>query len=189
MISPTKSHAGTIASIAEISRETAELPPIENEHIRIASILEQSLNEIYLFNTQTLRFEYVNKCAQRNLGYSMDRLRMMTPMDIKPDIDEASLRIMADPLLRGEKEVLIFETVHLRSDGTFYPVEVHLQLFEQSGWLGFLAMVFDITVRCRAEAALRESEAWFRTMANTIPQLAWIAGADGSRSWYNQRWY
>lgn len=189
MISPIKSHAGTIASIAEISREIAELPHIESEHTRIASILEQSLNEIYLFDTLTLRFEYVNKCAQRNLGYSMDRLRMMTPMDIKPDIDEASLRIMADPLLRGEKEVLIFETVHLRSDGTFYPVEVHLQLFEQSGWLGFLAMVLDITVRCRAEAALRESEAWFRTMANTIPQLAWIAGADGSRSWYNQRWY
>ena len=189
MISPIKSHAGTIASIAEISREIAELPHIESEHIRIASILEQSLNEIYLFDTLTLRFEYVNRCAQRNLGYSMDRLWMMTPMDIKPDIDEASLRIMADPLLRGEKEVLIFETVHLRSDGTFYPVEVHLQLFEQSGWLGFLAMVLDITVRCRAEAALRESEAWFRTMANTIPQLAWIAGADGSRSWYNQRWY
>lgn len=189
MISPIKSHAGTIASIAEISRETVEPLHIESEHIGIASILEQSLNEIYLFDTQTLRFEYVSKCAQRNLGYSMDMLRMMTPMDIKPDFDEASFRIMADPLLRGEKEILIFETAHLRADGTFYPVEVHLQLFEQSGRLGFLAMVLDITVRCRAEAALRESEAWFRTMANTIPQLAWIAGADGSRSWYNQRWY
>ena len=26
-------------------------------------------------------------------------------------------------------------------------------------------------------------------MANGIPQLAWIAGADGSIYWYNQRWY
>jgi len=189
MISPIKSHAGTIASITEITRETAEPPHIENEHIRIASILEQSLNEIYLFDTQTLRFEYVSKCAQRNLGYSMDMLRMMTPLDIKPDFDEASFRAMADPLLRGEKEILIFETVHLRADGTLYPVEVHLRLFEQSGRVGFLAMVLDMTVRCRAEVALRESEARFRTVANTIPQLAWIAEADGSRSWYNQRWY
>jgi PAS domain S-box-containing protein len=189
MISPIKSPAGTIASIAEISRGTVEPPPMESEHLRIASILEQSLNEIYLFDTKTLRFEYVNKCAQRNLGYSTDMLRMMTPMDIKPDFDEASFRIMADPLLRGEKEILIFETAQLRADGTFYPVEVHLQLFEQPDRLGFLAMVLDITVRRRAEVALRESEAWFRTMANTIPQLAWIADADGSRSWYNQRWY
>ena len=86
--------------------------------------------------SQTLRFEYVNRCAQRNLGHSMDVLRMMTPLDIKPEFDEASFRTMADPLLHGEKEILIFETIHLRADGTLYPVEVHLQLFEQSGRAG-----------------------------------------------------
>jgi len=26
-------------------------------------------------------------------------------------------------------------------------------------------------------------------MANSIPQLAWIARADGFITWYNQRWY
>jgi PAS domain S-box-containing protein len=189
MISPIKSHAGMIASISEITREAAEPPKTENAYFRIASILDQSLNEIYLFDAQTLRFEYVNRSAQRNLGRSMDMLRMMTPLDIKPEFDEASFRTMADLLLHGEKEILIFETVHLRGDGTLYPVEAHLQLFEQSGRVGFLAMILDITVRRRAELALRESEARFRTMANTIPQLAWIAEADGSRFWYNQRWY
>ena len=93
MISPIKSHAGTIASIAEISREIAELPHIESEHIRIASILEQSLNEIYLFDTLTLRFEYVNRFAQRSLVYSMVRLRLITPMVVKPDFDVAWLWI------------------------------------------------------------------------------------------------
>jgi PAS domain S-box-containing protein len=38
-------------------------------------------------------------------------------------------------------------------------------------------------------AALRESEDRFRTMANAMPQLAWIARADGHLIWYNQRWY
>src|SRR3984957_4243663 len=37
--------------------------------------------------------------------------------------------------------------------------------------------------------AVRESEERFRTLANAIPQLAWIAGADGFILWYNQRWY
>src|SRR5205807_7844035 len=36
---------------------------------------------------------------------------------------------------------------------------------------------------------LRESEAQFRTLANSIPQLAWMAHPDGSVFWYNQRWY
>jgi PAS domain S-box-containing protein len=40
-----------------------------------------------------------------------------------------------------------------------------------------------------ADETLRESERRFRTMANAIPQLAWIADPDGYISWYNERWY
>ena len=36
---------------------------------------------------------------------------------------------------------------------------------------------------------LQESEERFRTMANAIPQLAWIADPDGHIYWYNERWY
>ncbi len=36
---------------------------------------------------------------------------------------------------------------------------------------------------------LRESEERFHTMANAIPQLAWIAKPDGYIYWYNERWY
>lgn len=36
---------------------------------------------------------------------------------------------------------------------------------------------------------LRESELQFRTLANTIPQLAWMSNPDGAIFWYNQRWY
>jgi PAS domain S-box-containing protein len=47
----------------------------------------------------------------------------------------------------------------------------------------------DITERRRAEREVRESEERFRTLANSIPQLASMARADGSILWYNQRWY
>jgi len=43
--------------------------------------------------------------------------------------------------------------------------------------------------RARAEESLRESEARFRTLANTLPQLAWTARPDGYIFWYNRRWY
>jgi hypothetical protein len=36
---------------------------------------------------------------------------------------------------------------------------------------------------------VRESEERFEAMANGIPQLAWMAEADGSIFWYNRRWY
>jgi PAS domain S-box-containing protein len=47
----------------------------------------------------------------------------------------------------------------------------------------------DITDRRQAERAVRESEDRFRTLANSIPQLAWMARADGYLLWYNQRWH
>ncbi|PTR09958.1 PAS domain S-box-containing protein [Nitrosospira sp. Nsp5] len=189
MISPIKNPAGRITCVSEMNQETRELTQIENVHVEVDGILEQSLNEIYLFDIQTLRFEYVSSRAQLNLGYSLDRLWMMTPLDINPEFDEASFRTMTNPLLHGEKKILIFETMHLRANGTLYPIEVHLQLFVQSGCTVFLAIILDITTRRRAELALRDSEERFRTIVNTIPQLAWIAETDGSRTWYNQRWY
>ncbi len=40
-----------------------------------------------------------------------------------------------------------------------------------------------------ANETLHESEERFHTMANAMPQLAWIAHPDGYIYWYNERWY
>ena len=40
-----------------------------------------------------------------------------------------------------------------------------------------------------AYKTLQEKEERFSTMANAIPQLAWIAQPDGYIYWYNERWY
>ena len=40
-----------------------------------------------------------------------------------------------------------------------------------------------------AEASLRASEARFRLLADSIPQLAWMTRPDGHIFWYNKRWY
>jgi len=41
----------------------------------------------------------------------------------------------------------------------------------------------------KRDSALQESEHQFRSLADSMPQLAWIAGPDGALSWYNRRWY
>jgi diguanylate cyclase (GGDEF)-like protein/PAS domain S-box-containing protein len=52
-----------------------------------------------------------------------------------------------------------------------------------------VSLALEMSERKQVEAALRSSENQFRTMANTIPQLAWMAHADGFIFWYNRRWH
>jgi PAS domain S-box-containing protein len=47
----------------------------------------------------------------------------------------------------------------------------------------------DVTDRVLAAAALEESEARFRTLAENIPTLCWMADQSGAVFWYNSRWY
>ena len=49
--------------------------------------------------------------------------------------------------------------------------------------------ITDITNHKRMEQVIRERDAQFCTLANAIPQLAWIANNDGGRLWFNERWF
>lgn len=112
-----------------------------------ARIFNESLSEIYVFDAITFKFINVNKEAQRNLGYTMEELVKMTPVNIKPELSQPKFRELIQPLLKGEMEKLKFETVHGRKNGSSYPVEVHLQLSAIGDNKVFVAMILDITER------------------------------------------
>jgi PAS domain S-box-containing protein len=62
--------------------------------------------------------------------------------------------------------------------------------YERDGSVaGMTGVVQDISARKSAEDTLRESEEVLRALANSIPQLAWMAQADGAIVWFNKRWY
>lgn len=47
----------------------------------------------------------------------------------------------------------------------------------------------DISARKQAEAAQKESEEQFRTLADNMSQFAWMTDATGWIVWYNRRWF
>jgi PAS domain S-box-containing protein len=48
---------------------------------------------------------------------------------------------------------------------------------------------WDAVERARAEAALRESEARFRLMADASPQIMWVTDAEGRVEFFNTQWF
>ncbi|HVF69522.1 MAG TPA: PAS domain-containing sensor histidine kinase [Xanthomonadales bacterium] len=54
---------------------------------------------------------------------------------------------------------------------------------------GILVHAIEITEQVQSRKKLEESERKLRALADNIPNLAWMAKADGYIYWYNSRWY
>jgi len=114
---------------------------------RLWDILNNSLNEIYVFDSKTLLFKNANQAALKNLGYTLEELQQLHPYDIKTDFDKDNFSDKLQPLLSGETSNLQFQSSHLRKDKTQYPVETTVQLSTSKTEQVFFAIVLDITER------------------------------------------
>ncbi|NEV94974.1 PAS domain S-box protein [Psychroflexus sp. YR1-1] len=125
--------------------DITERKKLEQEKTHLAKIFEESLNEIYVFDAKSLKFINVNHGAQKNIGYTLAEMESMSPLDIKPDYNEAQFREEIELLSKGNVEKIEFETVHQRKSGSTYPVNVHLQRSKLGDRDVFVAIILDIT--------------------------------------------
>jgi len=142
---------------AGLLKEIEERKRTEEITARLGRILEKSSNEIYVFDANTFYFIQVNQEAQENLGYTMEELAKMTPAEIKPQYTEELFLKVVAPLLSGDTDLIIFETVHERKNGSLYPVEVRLNYFGFETPPLFVAIIQDITGRKEAEKEIETS--------------------------------
>ena len=165
---------GTHTDITELKEAQLKLEQFKHT-------LDQTLDSVFMFAVDTLRFIYVNEGAKQQVGYSEAELLQMTPLDLKPDLDETSFRRMAAPLADGRLRILTFETRHRRKNGQLLPVEISLQYIADAGVAPrFVAIVRDVTERHLAEEALREREARLRTIIENEPECVKVVSATGA---------
>lgn len=169
---PISDENGQILGVVLVFRDQTQERKEQHAHDLLTDTLSASLNEIFMFDAKTLVFRYVNQGGLNNLGYPLDKMLKMTPVDIKPLITRQAFNKILQPLIDHEKQVQVFETMHRRANGSLYPVEVHLQLFDQYDDPVFLAVIQDVSERRRSEADLRKSEAFL----NETQQLTHLGG-------------
>ena len=142
-------------------------------------IVEESLDEIYIVDAETLNFLQVNRGARRNTGYNMDELRSMTPLDIAPNQTPESIDKLVAALHSGDSGKLTFEEKQRRKDGSYYDAEIHLQLNTYLGREAYVAFVRDITERNQIQYALQKSERRFSAFMDNSPFVAWVKDSQG----------
>jgi diguanylate cyclase (GGDEF)-like protein/PAS domain S-box-containing protein len=128
---------------------------IENKLKSLGVIVEDALNEVYIFDSDDFHFTYANKAGQRNLGYSMEELSKLTPVDIKPEHTLESFLKFYQPLKNDLVEYLLFNARYKRKDGSEYIAEIRLQKLNQNGKKQFVAIAHDITERMDLEENLK----------------------------------
>jgi len=145
----------------------------------MARIVDESLNEIYIFSSEDYHFFYLNRAACTNLGYTMEELERKTPLEINQELSIEAFEAALAPLRAGEEGIVRVETTHYRKDGTTYDVEAHIQVHKGLDEPAFVGVVLDISARKAQERALRASEARFRTLVEQAADAVFLLDADG----------
>lgn len=108
----------------------------------LEKIIEESLNEIYVFDSINYKFLNLNKSALKNIGYSMQELKNMTPLDIKPKLTPDDFETIIRNTKENPNKKYHFRTINKRKNGTEYPVLVSLN-YLNLGKPIFVAFIFD----------------------------------------------
>src|SRR5262245_26121160 len=126
----------------------------------------------------------VNGRACEARGYTRDELIGATPYDFVADLNPTVVAERVHRLLAGE--TIVFEDRYRRKDGTVFPVDVRGKAFWEGDRAFIVYLPRDVTDRKRAEAALRESEERFRTLAKATNDAVWDWDLNTNKVWWNE---
>jgi diguanylate cyclase (GGDEF)-like protein/PAS domain S-box-containing protein len=151
-----------LADITEFKRAEEAFQKSEKQFRRLV----QYIPDIFSVHDSDGNIIDVNQHTCESLGYTREELLDLSVHDIEQNFIASKHAEQWKQMVPGVP--ILLEGVHKRKDGTTFPAEIRIGMFESGGKKLFLALVRDITERKRAEEALRESEERYRTLVNNL---------------------
>jgi len=146
------------AAIPVTVLDITDLKKAEEKQKALTNIINESLNEIYIFDKELLNFIYANDGAYTNLGYTFEEMKKLTPLDIKPNITPEEFYNITQKINTENEEKTYFSTLHQRKDGSTYPVDIYLQSISYANQDAYLAIIIDTTERELNQKKLHDKE-------------------------------
>lgn len=186
-------NVGRVWSFRDITERRHAEDAARISRARFEVIINQSPVGIFLLDAE-LRFEHVNPKALPVFGGIVDILGR--------DFSEIMLLLWPPPLVaelvQRYRHTLssgdsFFEkgfsgTRQDRGTDEYYDWEIH-RITLPNGQHGVVCYFIDMKEHMLAQEGLRRSEEDLRALADSIPQLAWMAAPNGDIFWYNRGWY
>jgi two-component system, NarL family, sensor histidine kinase UhpB len=134
-------------------------------------VMQGAFSEIYVMDCVDLKLIHVNQEARKNLQYTTSELGAMTLLDIAQELSPDILRRTLLALSAGSASRVALDTMHVRKDGTQYPIEYRLFHCASGAAPVFIVIGNDTSDRHQSAQALRQSEARFRAIVSNTPGL------------------
>jgi PAS domain S-box-containing protein len=186
---PLRHVDGTTVHLA-VTHDITERKRAEGAALLLSAIVDSSDDAIISKDLDGVITSW-NKSAERMFGYTAAEAigQPVAALLIPPDRLDEEPNILAR-LKRGER-VEHFETVRRRKDGALLDISLTISPVRDAHGtiIGASKIARDTSERKRIQAELLASEARFRQLADTMPQMVWTARPDGYIDYYNERWY
>jgi len=174
---------------ADLAAANRELEALRAEAVSELVAIVRSSDDAIVGMTLNGMIQSWNRGAERVYGYRAEEVigRSISLLCPPNRLDEVPA--MLDRIACGE-HVRNVETVQRRKKGERIDVSLTISPVKDldGGVMGASAIARDVTEKKRIEAALRDSEARFRMMADTAPVMVWMAGPDTQITFINKRW-
>jgi len=165
-----RSHAAQAARLAELERLA----------VRNEAILQSAMDGFFVLDGDG-RFLEVNPAFCQMVGYTAEELCQMRMTDL--EVSEPASATGEDTHWRTGLHH--FATAHRHKDGHIVQLESCVVVLRDGGRKILAGFARNVTDRVRAELALRQSEAQYRTLVETSRDLIWSLDLDGRWTFVN----
>jgi PAS domain S-box-containing protein len=146
---------GRVEGVIGFFTDITEAKHAERYRARYELLAKYARDVVMFIDPDTGRILEANDAAMRVYGYTRAKLLTLTIADLHAPETRADLPAQ---LSAAAGDGILFQTTHMRLDGSRFPVEASARGVRLDGQLFVLSVVRDITVRRRAEEARDESD-------------------------------
>ena len=192
-----------VALQAALLRTEAELverklrSAAESERSRLHDLFMQAPAAIGFLSGPEHRFTFVNLDYVKLTGRKRaEDFVGKTVREAFPELEGQGLFELLDgvyktgvPYIGTARKVILNRGADGQAEDTYFDF-IYQPMRDAAGQAeGVLIHANDVTQQVLARQEIERREQQFRTLAESIPQLVWMAESDGYIFWYNQRWY